>query len=110
MEDHLRGGLALGPLRLGVTLGTLFALVGVALALVGVYGVAVFAARRRLHEIGIRLALGAEPRDILKLVVGQGLGGAAAGGAFGVAAACLLTRFMRSVLIGVSPTDPLTLA
>src|SRR5205823_410434 len=88
----------------------IFAAVATALAAVGIYGVVNYSVARRTHEIGVRLALGAAYRDILALVIGQGLRLAAIGGALGMLAAIGLTRFLRTLLFGVEPLDPATFA
>lgn len=75
----------------------------------GTYGVISFAVAQRTHEIGIRAALGATPRDVVRLVVGQGVGLVAIGGALGLAAALVATRVLRSLLYDVAPSDPVTL-
>ena len=85
-----------------------FALVAIALAAVGLYGVVSYWTRHRTHEIGIRMALGAQKNEVLRMVVGQGLKLALIGVAIGVAGALALTRFLTSLLYGVKPTDPLT--
>ena len=85
-----------------------FALFAVTLAGVGVYGVMSYAVARRRNEIGIRLALGAEPGAVRRLVVGQGLRLAGIGALSGAIAAIGLTQLLRKLLFGVSPTDPLT--
>jgi putative ABC transport system permease protein len=85
-----------------------FAGVAVLLATVGIYGVMSYSVAQNTREIGIRMALGAQPRSVLKLVIGQGLILTLLGVAIGVAGALGLTRLMRSLLYGVTPTDPLT--
>ena len=92
--------------RLNMLLLAIFAAVALMLAAVGIYGVISYSVSQRTHEIGIRLALGAQRRDILRLVVGQGLGLTLLGVGLGLAAALALTRFLTTLLFGVSPTDP----
>jgi putative ABC transport system permease protein len=105
--EHLRAS-ALATQRFLMFLLTAFAAVGLVLALVGVYGVIAQLARRRTREMGIRLALGASRAKLQWLVVRQGLGLALGGVAAGTGAALIATRLMRSLLYGVSSTDPAT--
>jgi predicted permease len=79
------------------------------LGIVGLYGVIAYSVSQRTREIGIRMALGAQKRDVLKLVVKAGMGLTVIGVGVGVAGALALTRFLSSLLYGVKPTDPLTL-
>jgi len=94
--------------RFQMTLLAIFAAVALTLSATGVYSVIAYAVARRAHEMGIRLALGAPPRDVLMLVVGQGMRLALAGVGIGLAAAFGLTRLMRGLLFGVGALDPLT--
>jgi predicted permease len=95
-------------LRIAGTFVGAFGLLALILATVGIYGVIAYTTRQRTHEIGIRVALGAGRRDILRLVLGQGLRMTMSGLAFGLAASVVLTPFLRSQLFGVSTTDALT--
>jgi putative ABC transport system permease protein len=110
MQQSLEGALGFFAFRLAATLAATLGFIGLVLAIVGVYGVVSFAASRRTHEIGIRMALGANPRDILTLIWRQGVTLVAAGIAFGVIAASALTRGMSSMLVGIGTTDPVTYA
>ncbi len=94
--------------RFNMLLLIIFAGVALALATVGIYGVVSYSVSQQTREIGIRMALGAERRDVLKLVVGQGLTYTLIGVALGLAGALGLTRLMTGLLYGVTATDPLT--
>jgi putative ABC transport system permease protein len=85
-----------------------FALIALVLAAVGIYGVLSYWMRHRTHEIGIRMALGAQKQDVLRMVVGQGLKLVLTGVVVGIFAALALTKSMSSLLFGISATDPLT--
>jgi putative ABC transport system permease protein len=87
-----------------------FALLAALLAAVGIYGVVSHLAVRRTHEIGVRMALGAEARDVRRLVIRQGFNPALIGLAIGLIATLALARLMRGLLFGISPLDPLTFA
>jgi putative ABC transport system permease protein len=96
--------------RFNMLLLAIFAALAMILAAVGIYGVMSYAVTQRTHEIGIRLALGAEPRQIIRLVVGQGLGLVGAGIGIGIVGAIAVTRLMKTLLFGISATDPATFA
>lgn len=96
--------------RLNLTLFSLFAGIALVLAVVGIYGVMSYSVTQRTHEIGIRMAIGAQPRDVFKMIIGHGMTLALIGVAIGLVGAFLLTRLMASMLFGIEPTDPLTFA
>ncbi len=96
--------------RFSTTLLSLFAFLAICLASVGVYGVVAYTVLQRTHEIGVRMALGAQRTDIMKLVLGQGTRLALAGVILGLIGAFASTRLMSSLLFGVSVRDPLTFA
>jgi predicted permease len=96
--------------RFSMEMVALFALTALLLAGLGIYGVISYIVSERTHEIGIRLALGAEGRNILRMVLRQGLRLALAGTAFGLVGALIVSHLMTRLLYGVRPTDPLTFA
>src|SRR4030095_12113985 len=87
-----------------------FALAALVLAAVGLYGLIAFSVAQRAHEMGIRVALGASRPEILRLVLGEGVGLAAVGTAIGVAAGLAATRALVGLMAGIQPNDPLTFA
>ncbi len=96
--------------RIIVELLSTFAGLALVLAVVGIYSVTSYSVSQRTHEIGIRMALGAQAGDVLRLVVGRGMMLALASVGLGLAASLVLTRFLRSLLFGVAPHDLMTLA
>jgi len=106
--DEMGGWLA--DRRFLLLLVGLFAASALALAAVGIYGVVAFSVTRRTQEMGIRMALGAQRSDLLRLVVGEGARLAVSGVAIGIAASIVITRLLSSLLFGVSATDPITFA
>jgi putative ABC transport system permease protein len=93
--------------RFNTLMLTLFAALGMLLAMVGVYAVLSYSVSQRSHEIGIRMALGAQRGDVIRLILRRGMGLAGLGLVIGLAAALLFTRVMEGLLYGVAPTDPL---
>jgi putative ABC transport system permease protein len=85
-----------------------FAVLALVLAAVGIYGVMAYGVAQRTHELAIRIALGAQHIDVFRLIVGQGMRLAVAGVAIGLAGAFALTRFLRTLLFEIEPTDPIT--
>ncbi|HSB17665.1 MAG TPA: ABC transporter permease [Bryobacteraceae bacterium] len=108
MEQTLSEWLA--PQRFAMQLFGIFAALAVILAVVGIYGVMSYSVSRRTHEIGLRLALGAERDDVLKLVLRRGLKLSLIGVAIGIAGALAMTRLVSGFLYGVKASDPLTFA
>ena len=96
--------------RFNLTLLGIFGVIALVLSAAGIYGVTSYAVNQRTHEIGIRLAVGASERDVLGLIMRQGIKPALIGLVIGLGAAFALTRLMKTLLFGVSATDPLTFA
>ncbi len=101
---------SLGERRFNLLLLGSFAAIALTLASVGIYGLISFSTSRRTHEIGVRMALGAQTDDILKMVLKEGMTLAVTGVGLGLAASIALTRLLSSFLFGVSATDPITYA
>jgi putative ABC transport system permease protein len=93
--------------RLNTFMLTLFASLGMLLAMVGIYSVLSYSVSQRSHEIGIRMALGAQKGDVIRLILRRGMGLAGLGLVLGLGAAVLFTRVLEGLLYGVAPTDPL---
>ena len=108
MREVLDGSLA--SRRFNMALLALFAAMAVLLAAVGLYGVLAYMVTQRTHEIGVRMALGARKRDVLRLVVGQGMALTLGGVFLGILGALGLTRVLSTLLVGVAVTDPWTFA
>jgi len=105
---EIREQIASFPQRVAGTFVGAFGLLALVLAAVGIYGVTAYTTRQRTHEIGIRMVLGATKRDILRLVIGRGFRLTLVGVGLGMAAAFALTRYLSSMLLGVTSTDALT--
>ncbi len=108
MEDLM--AVSLAQQRFNMLLLALFAVLALILAAVGIYGLMAYSVSQRTHEIGVRLAIGAQPRDVLRLVLRDGAKLTLVGVAIGIIAALALTRLMASLLFEVTPTDPTTFA
>jgi ABC-type antimicrobial peptide transport system permease subunit len=106
MDDVVADSLT--PRRFSLALIGLFAFSALLLATLGIYGVISYTVAQRTREVGIRMAIGAEPWDVIKLVVGQGTGLALVGVGFGLLASLGLTPLLRSLLFAVAPTDMAT--
>ncbi|HZE69968.1 MAG TPA: ABC transporter permease [Pyrinomonadaceae bacterium] len=107
--DEIRGE-SVAAERLNLMLLSIFAGIALVLAIVGIYGVMSYAVTQRTHEIGIRMAIGAQPRDVFRMILGQGMTLALIGVVLGLVGAFALTRLMATMLFGVQPTDPATFA
>jgi putative ABC transport system permease protein len=105
--EELQAG-SLTPRRVNLLLLSAFAGLGLILASVGIFGVVSYSVSQRTHEVGVRMALGAERGDVLKIVVGQGIRPVLIGTGIGVAGSLAVTRLLRTMLFGVKPTDPAT--
>jgi ABC-type antimicrobial peptide transport system permease subunit len=101
---------SISPQRFHMSLLALFGGIGLALASVGIYGVMAYTVSQRTREIGIRMALGAQLKDVLLMVLGHGMKLTVIGAAIGLAASFALTRALKTLLFGVTPTDLLTFA
>jgi predicted lysophospholipase L1 biosynthesis ABC-type transport system permease subunit len=106
MDEVVAGSFA--ARRLSMILLGIFAALALVLSCVGIYGVISYVVGQRIHEIGVRMALGAQRRDVMRLVLGEGAKMALVGVAAGIAAALGLTRLMANELFGVTAQDPLT--
>ena len=106
MDERI--GRSLSSRRFSMVLLGAFASLALTLAAIGIYGIVAYSVTESTHEIGVRLALGAQRRDVIAMVIGQGMAMTGAGTAIGVAASLLLTRLMSSLLFGVSAADPVT--
>ena len=107
--DEIRAESVQGE-RLNLTLLSLFAGIALVLAIVGIYGVMSYSVTQRTHEIGIRMAIGARPRDVFKMILGHGMKLALIGIGIGLLSAYFLTKLMATMLFGVEPTDAATFA
>jgi putative ABC transport system permease protein len=107
--DEIRGE-SVAPQRLNLMLLSIFASIAFVLAIVGIYGVMSYAVTQRTHEIGIRMAIGAQPRDVFRMILGQGMFLTMIGMVAGLVGAFALTRLMATMLFSIKPTDPLTFA
>jgi ABC-type antimicrobial peptide transport system permease subunit len=105
MQAHLRGGLAFLFPRLAAQIAIVLGLLGLLQAVVGLYGVIAFSVAERTQEIGIRMAIGAEPGSVVRSVLGDGLRLTLAGMVLGVVGALGVAQLMRAVLVGIGATD-----
>lgn len=108
LTEHV--GVSLLPIQIAATLAAVVAALALALAVVGLYSLVSYLVAERTHEIGVRMALGADPAAVMRLVIGHGVRLAIAGLALGIPAAFAFSRVLTSLLYGVSPTDPVVFA
>lgn len=108
MDQRVTASLGTRRFSMGLLVG--FAVVALLMAAIGIYGVMAYSVAERRQEIGIRMALGARGRDVLVLVMGQGLALTLVGAAIGLCTAFVVTRLLTTMLFGVTSTDPLTFA
>lgn len=108
LEEHISGSLA--KRRFNTFVLTFFAALGMALAVLGIYAVLSYSVSQRRHEIGVRMALGAQAGDVVRLILRRGMALALTGLTFGLTAALLFTRVLETQLYGVGPTDPTVFA
>ena len=101
---------SIAPRSFNMVLLSIFAVVALVLAIVGIYGVLSYSVTQRTHELGLRMALGAQPNDVLKLVLNHGMKLIVIGVVIGLIGAFVLMRLMSSLLFGVDASDPLTFA
>jgi ABC-type antimicrobial peptide transport system permease subunit len=108
MDQYL--SLTIAPRRFNLQLLSVFALAALALALAGIYGVISYSVNQRAHEIGVRMAIGAQRSDVLRMMIREGMKPVMVGLALGVLSVLALTRALASLLFAVSASDPATLA
>jgi len=109
MARALGGGYGLFLVRVGALFTAIFGMLGLVLVAVGLYGVVSYTTSERTHEIGVRMALGATPRDVLRLTLKQGMTPVAAGIGIALPGAMATARLTSSLLFGITANDPLTL-
>jgi predicted permease len=102
--------MTIAPRRFNLQLLSLFAIAALALAIAGIYGVISYSVNQRAHEIGVRMAIGAQRSDVLRMVITDGMKPVVAGVALGILSVFALTRVLATLLFAVSPSDPATLA
>jgi ABC-type antimicrobial peptide transport system permease subunit len=108
LEEHI--GISLFLQRMAATLLSIFGVLALSLSALGLYGVMTYAVSQRTRELGIRLSIGANQWDVLKLILGQALMLSAIGMTGGLVVALAVTRFSAHLLYGISPSDPVTFA